>query len=175
MNKEGVILVNLHDKPGGVGEKLLVHKKGILHRAFSILVFNSKNEMLLQKRALSKYHCGGLWSNACCSHPRPNESLDSATKRRLKEEMGLVCKLKEIFVFHYKVSFDNLTENEIDHVFIGYSDSKPKINKEEVSDYKWVSLEMLDMDITKNPEKYTPWFRIIWERIKRDRSITLDF
>jgi isopentenyl-diphosphate delta-isomerase len=171
MKKEKVTLVNLHDKRVGVGEKLPIHKKGILHRAFSILILNSKNEILLQKRALSKYHCRGLWSNACCSHPQPNESLNSAMKKRLKEEMGLTCKLKKVFVFHYKTNLGNLTENEVDHVFIGYSDSKPRINKKEVSNYKWFSLKALNNDIIKNPEKYTPWFKIIWKKIKKNKKL----
>ena len=157
---EMVILVDKNDKEIGTEEKIKTHKEGKLHRAFSIFIFNSKGEMLLQKRAKSKYHSGGLWSNACCSHPRPGENLEQATHRRLKEEMGLVCDLQKAFHFVYKTNLDNnLTEYEFDHVFIGEYDGEVKINQNEAEDFKWVSIDALKEDVEKTPENYTVWFK----------------
>jgi len=159
------MLVDKSDEVIGIEEKLKAHKEGKLHRAFSVLVFNSEGEVLLQKRAKSKYHCGGLWSNAACGHPRPDEVTINAAHRRLKEEMGFDSQLKEIFKFHYKAKFENgLVENEIDHVFVGKFDGKPKIDEEEVSEFKWISVEELKGDMAENPEKYTLWFGMIFER-----------
>ncbi|MFB0560795.1 MAG: isopentenyl-diphosphate Delta-isomerase [Candidatus Lokiarchaeia archaeon] len=156
-----VILVDENDKEIGTEEKMKTHKEGKLHRAFSIFIFNSKGEMLLQKRAKSKYHSGGLWSNACCSHPRPEENLEQSTHRRLKEEMGFDCDLQKAFHFVYKTSLDNnLTEYEFDHVFIGEYDEEVKINQNEAEDFKWVSIDTLKEDVEKNPENYTVWFKI---------------
>lgn len=149
-------------------EKLEAHKKGILHRAFSIFIFNSKKDLLLQKRA-KKYHTSFLWSNTCCSHPKNKDlkNLKKEAEKRLFEEMGIKCKLKEEFNIIYKAKLDNnLIENEYDHIFIGFSDEKPKINKKEVSDYKWISINELKKDIKKNKEKYTPWLRILIDDIK---------
>ncbi len=162
-----VILVDEKDNSIGVMEKLEAHKNGgRLHRAFSIFVFNKKGEMLLQHRAKSKYHCGGLWTNTCCSHPSPNEDTADAVHRRLKEEMGFDCDLNEILSFIYKAKVNNeLTEWEFDHVFIGNFDREIKINPEEADDFKWISTDDLKKDIKKNPEKYTPWFKIILERV----------
>lgn len=158
---EMVILVDENDKEIGTEEKMKTHKEGKLHRAFSIFIFNSKGEMLLQKRAKSKYHSGGLWSNACCSHPRPEENLEQSTHRRLKEEMGFDCDLQKAFHFVYKTSLDNnLTEYEFDHVFIGEYDEEVKINQNEAEDFKWVSIDTLKEDVEKNPENYTVWFKI---------------
>jgi isopentenyl-diphosphate delta-isomerase len=155
-----VILVDKNDKEVGIGEKIKTHQEGKLHRAFSIFVFNSNGELLLQKRAKSKYHCGGMWSNTCCSHPRPGESVEKAVHRRLKEEMGFDCELKEIFSFTYKVKFDdNFFEHEYDHVFIGNFDGKPNPNPEEVGEWKWISIEELKKDIRKNPDSYTYWLK----------------
>lgn len=159
--ENNIILVNENDEPIGASEKLEAHQLGKLHRAFSIFIFNSKGELLLQKRASSKYHSGGLWSNTCCSHPRVNEDTLSAAHRRLQEEMGLDCDLKEVHKFVYKIKFDNgLTEYEYDHVLIGESDEAPKLNLEEVEDWKWVKLSQLCEDVKNNPENFTSWLKI---------------
>ena len=161
-----IILVDENDKEIGHEEKMCVHEKGLLHRAFSILVFNSKNEILLQQRAKSKYHCGGLWSNTCCSHPRKSEMLEDSIHRRLNEEMGFDCKLTKVANFVYKVKFDNgLTEHEFLHVFVGKFDGKCSPNPEEADNCKWVSQEELRKDIEKNPENYTYWFKLILEKL----------
>lgn len=166
-NRKEVILVNTKDKKIGAKEKLQAHINGDLHRAFSIFVFNPKKELLMQKRADSKYHSAGLWSNTTCSHPKPGESLIKACHRRLKEEMGFDCPLKRAFEFHYNFVFDNgLMENEIDHVFIGEYKGKVKLNKNEVSDYKWISLKDLKKEIKENPRKYSIWLKIILEKFE---------
>jgi len=163
---EYVILVDENDNEIGSMEKIEAHKKAKLHRAFSIFIFNSKGQMLLQQRAKGKYHCGGLWSNACCSHPRPGEKTEDAAHRRLKEEMGFDCPLKEITSFIYKAEFDNgLTEYEFDHVFIGFYDGEINANSEEVDDWKYVEIDELVKDVKNNPEKYTPWFRKILPKV----------
>lgn len=157
-----ILLVDKNDKEIGFEEKQKVHELGLLHRAFSIFVFNSKNELLIQKRAKDKYHSGGLWSNTCCSHQKQREKLDIVIHKRLKEEMGFDCDLKAIFNFSYKVKFSNgLTENELDHVFIGLSDKLPKINPVEASNYKYISLGKLKQEIKDNPQNYTAWLKII--------------
>jgi isopentenyl-diphosphate delta-isomerase len=162
MNEETVILVNEADAVIGQMAKLEAHQKGVLHRAFSLFIFNSKGELLLQQRAMHKYHSPGLWTNTCCSHQRAGESNIEAGKRRLGEEMGISCELTDVFSFIYKASFDNgLTEHELDHVMVGQYEANPIINKEEVMDYKWLSLQNLKMDMDKNPERYTAWFKII--------------
>lgn len=162
MTEEKVILVDAEDNPVGTEAKMQAHLNGDLHRAISILIYNTKGEMLLQQRALTKYHTPGLWTNACCSHPRPGESTLGAAKRRLLEEMGMEAELKEKFTFIYRAVFDNgLTEHELDHVFIGITDTDPAINPDEVNDFKWISMNELMQDISLNPEKYTIWFRII--------------
>jgi len=165
---EKVILVNKKDEVVGVEEKMKAHRKGRLHRAFSIILFNKKGEVLIQKRAKSKYHSPGLWTNTCCSHPRPNESLKEATKRRLKEEMGIKTDLKKAFSFIYKAKLGNLVEYEFDHVFLGRFDGEPKPNKKEVENWKWIKLADLGTNIKKNPQKYTPWFKIIFKKIKNN-------
>jgi len=164
-NNKYVILVDENDSEIGIMEKLEAHQKGLLHRAFSIFILNSKNEILLQKRANTKYHSPGLWSNTCCSHPQPNQSLISSAQLRLKDEMGMIAEIKPMFSFIYKVPFDNgLWEHEYDHVFIGISDDKPIINSNEVEDYKYVSIEWLNTDIEKNPENYTSWLKICFNK-----------
>ena len=164
MNKERVILVDIHDNPIGEMEKLKAHVEAKLHRAFSVFIFNSKGELLLQQRALNKYHSPGLWTNTCCSHQRAGETNIEAGKRRLFEEMGFACELKEVFWFIYRADFDNgLTEHELDHVMIGQYDLSPEINPEEVAAYKWMTLEDVKSDMERNPEKYTAWFKIIFK------------
>ena len=164
---EKVILVDESDKEIGSAEKLGAHKKGLLHRAFSILIFNSKGEMLLQKRAKNKYHSGGLWTNACCSHPRPGEKTIIAANRRLKEELGLETKLSELYSFLYKANLEDLIEHELDHVFIGKSDDLPKPNRNEFEDFKYMNMEDLRRNIADNPENYTYWFKKIIANITK--------
>ncbi|MFY0652728.1 MAG: isopentenyl-diphosphate Delta-isomerase [Cyclobacteriaceae bacterium] len=169
---EEVILVDEFDNPIGTMEKLEAHGSGQLHRAFSILIFNSKGQLLLQKRAESKYHSGGLWTNTCCSHPRPDENTDQAAKRRLEEEMGLSADLQWCFSFQYEIDFDNgLTEHELDHVFIGKSDSTPEISNDEASDYKYVDLAWLKVDMKENPSNYTHWFGIIMSKLDQHYEV----
>ena len=171
--KDYVILVDESDKEIGQIEKLEAHKKGLLHRAISVFICNSKGEWLLQRRALDKYHSNGLWTNTCCSHPFPGEKSIEAANRRLKEEMGLETNLKEIFWFTYKENVDNdLTEHELDHVFIGYTDEHPNINADEVLEWKYINMEDLKVDIGKNPEKYTVWFKMIFQRVNSELQKT---
>ena len=162
--KEQVILVDKEDNPIGLMEKIEAHEKALLHRAFSVFVFNNKGELMLQQRAAEKYHSPLLWTNTCCSHQRDGETSLEAGKRRLQEEMGFVCELEEVFWFIYKAPFDNgLTEHELDHVMVGKFDNAPVINKEEVEAYKWMKLEDVKNDIEKQPEIYTEWFKIIFK------------
>jgi isopentenyl-diphosphate delta-isomerase len=162
---EQIILVDKNDKQIGIGEKMAVHRKGQLHQAFSVFVFNKQGELMIQQRAKNKYHCPGLWANTCCSHPRLNEPTDQAAHRRLKEEMGFDCPLKEVGQFIYKTKFDNgLYEHEYNHVFVGQFNSQPKINPEEVADWKWVKMEKLKKDIKVNAKKYTYWFRVALDK-----------
>ena len=165
MKEEQVILVDQHDKAIGLMPKMEAHEKGLLHRAFSVFVFNSENKLMLQQRALHKYHSPGLWTNTCCSHQRQGESNIDAGKRRLMEEMGFVTELEETTSFIYKAPFDNgLTEHELDHILIGYYDDTPDLNPDEVADWKWMSLEEVKADIANNPNLYTAWFKIIFEK-----------
>jgi len=166
MKSKHVILVNEKDVPRGTMEKIEAHQKGELHRAFSLFVFNSQKELLLQQRAMNKYHSGGLWTNTCCSHPQPLEKLEDSVHDRLKEEMGFDCTLKNIFHFIYKNKFDNeLTEHELDHVFIGYYDLPPHINTNEVMDWKYVPLNEIKKNMELNPELYTAWFKIVFAKV----------
>lgn len=159
---EEVVLVDANDQVLGTMEKIQAHREGLLHRAFSVLIFNDKNEMLIHKRASNKYHCGGLWTNACCSHPRLNEETIVAAKRRLTEEMGFTCDLKYVDSFIYKVDFSNgLTEHEFDHLFIGKYNDSFEPNPEEVEDWKYVSVDQIKEDIEKQPDLYTFWFKNI--------------
>ena len=168
---EEVILVDKHDVEQGTMEKMEAHKNGgTLHRAFSVFVFNTKGELLLQRRALHKYHSGGLWTNTCCSHPRPGETVREAGHRRLEEEMGMQCKLVELFSFEYKAELDGgMTEWELDHVLLGLSEKEPSINEEEVADFKYMPLDEIDEDLNKNPQNYTEWFKICFERVKLEK------
>jgi isopentenyl-diphosphate Delta-isomerase len=164
---EKVILVDTLDNEIGEMEKMEAHEKGVLHRAFSVFVFNDKGEMLLQQRAIKKYHSGGLWTNTCCSHQRINETNESAAHRRLIEEMGFDCPLEAAFNFTYKAAFGNgLTEHELDHVFIGRYNENPVINKLEVEDFKWISIEETEKEMEQNPEQFTAWFKIILGKVK---------
>jgi len=170
MKEEQVILVDEHDRPLGLMGKLDAHRKGELHRAISILVFNDRNEIMLQQRAFTKYHTPGLWSNTCCSHPRPDESTLAAANRRLMEEMGFGCRLDKAIEFIYRASFGNgLIEHEYDHVYIGYHNQDPVINPEEVNAFRWISVADLMEDMSSDPELYTIWFRIIMERIMEEK------
>jgi isopentenyl-diphosphate delta-isomerase len=165
MIEENVILVNESDEPIGLMPKLEAHQKAVLHRAFSVFVLNNKNEIMLQQRAHHKYHSPLLWTNTCCSHQRESESNIEAGTRRLFEEMGFKTELKELFHFIYKAPFDNgLTEHELDHVMIGYSNEHPKINPEEVENWKWMSIEAIKNDMKINPDIYTIWFKIIFDQ-----------
>ena len=166
MDLEYVILVNEKDQEIGKMEKQEAHEKGLLHRAFSVFIFNDQKELLLQQRALTKYHSAGLWTNTCCSHPRVNETIIEAAHRRLQEEMGFDCLLEVKTSFIYKADFDNgLTEHEFDHVLVGNFNGEVIINQVEVASYKWVELDWLKQDMIKNPNSYTAWFKIISKNI----------
>lgn len=159
---EKVILVDTQDNEIGTMEKMEAHKKGILHRAFSILLFDETGKVLLQKRSLNKYHSSGLWTNTCCSHPLPGEKLEEATRRRLREEMGIDLQPAFAFTFIYRAELDNqLVEHELDHVFIGTFNGKPEINRNEVQDWKFVDFTSLKQDLAANPDNYTVWFKLI--------------
>lgn len=164
---ESVVLVNPKDDVVGSMDKLEAHKKGQLHRAFSVLVFNSKGEMLLQKRAKNKYHSGGLWTNACCSHPRPEENCSVAAKRRLVEEIGIEADPKYLYKFIYKADLDNdLTEYEYDHVYTCITDQLPILNIDEAEDFKYVKVNELLDDVKTNPDTYTFWFKVITDNLQ---------
>lgn len=163
---ENVILVNEQDEETGTMEKMLAHEKAVLHRAISIFIFNAKGEMLLQQRAMKKYHSGGLWTNACCSHPRPGEETQAAAARRLKEEMGFETSLTKAFDFIYKASLDNgLTEHELDHVFIGYYNGAIHPNANEVQDYCYKTIDEIESSLESHPHKYTVWFKLAFPKI----------
>jgi isopentenyl-diphosphate delta-isomerase len=164
MAEEYVILVNEKDQEIGLMPKLEAHQKAVLHRAFSVFIFNSENELMLQQRASNKYHSPNLWTNTCCSHQRSGESNIQAGTRRLYEEMGFTTPLNEITSFIYKAPFDNgLTEHELDHVMVGYYNEDPVINSDEVEDWKWMKIEDVKNDISLNPDLYTAWFKIIFK------------
>jgi isopentenyl-diphosphate Delta-isomerase len=163
---DSVILVDEQDNEVGSMEKLEAHRKGLLHRAFSVLLFNSKGEMLLQKRSANKYHSAGLWTNACCSHPRPGEQMEDAVRRRLLEEMGINIQAEYAYKFLYKVKLDDLTEYECDHVYVGEFDGEPSPNVNEVQSWKYANLTALKKDVLLNPDAYTYWFRLILDHPK---------
>ena len=164
MAEEHVILVNEKDQEIGLMPKLEAHQKAVLHRAFSVFIFNSENELMLQQRASNKYHSPNLWTNTCCSHQRSGESNIQAGTRRLYEEMGFTTTLNEITSFIYKAPFDNgLTEHELDHIMVGYYNEDPVINSDEVEDWKWMKIEDVKNDISLNPDLYTAWFKIIFK------------
>lgn len=167
-----VILVDENDSQIGTSEKLEAHQTGKLHRAFSIFVFNSNGQLLLQRRARAKYHCGGLWSNTCCSHPNPGEGTEAAAHRRLQEEMGFDCPLETLYAFTYEVTFDNgLTEREYDHVLLGCADIEPRVDSAEVEDWKWVDPLVLREDMKADPEAYTYWLRVALDEVLAKRVL----
>ena len=173
MIEEHVILVNDKDEHIGTMPKLEAHEKALLHRAFSVFIFNDQNELMLQQRAKHKYHSPLLWTNTCCSHQRVGESNLEAGKRRLMEEMGFVVDLKETISFIYKAPFDNgLTEHEFDHIMVGHSNDEPIINPNEVENWKWMPLEAVKGDIESHPETYTEWFKIIFDKFYEHINIT---
>ncbi len=174
MAEERVILVDRNGHQVGTAEKLHAHRAGALHRAFSIFIFDLKGNLLLQRRARTKYHSGGLWSNTCCSHPRPNESLHEAAHRRLREEMGFDCALKVLFHFTYQVQLANdLFEHEYDHVFVGHYDGEPTPNPEEVDDWIWIDLEGLRKDIREHPDRYTYWLRCCVDQVIAHQKVAV--
>lgn len=168
MHEEFVILVNERDEAQGTMEKMEAHRKGLLHRAFSVFIFNELGEMLIHRRAESKYHSGGLWTNACCSHPRADETLEEAAHRRLMEEMGFDCDIMPQFRFTYEAKLDQgLTEHELDHVFFGTFNGDPQPNPDEVSAWKYVPMPALKSDILAHPDRYTEWFKIALQEIEQ--------
>jgi len=173
--KEDLVLVDSNDQQLGILNKEEVHRKGLLHRAVSVFLFNSQGKLLMQQRALTKYHSAGLWTNSCCTHPRPEEETLDAAQRRLMEEMGIDTLLEYSFSFIYKTAFDNgLIEHEYDHVFIGSPDELPDINPNEVASWKYELLEDIIDDVALQPNKYTSWFRIILrELIERNIVVRL--
>ncbi len=176
--QDEVVLVDQNDDELGTMEKLEAHRKGLLHRAFSVFVVNSRHQMLLQQRAAHKYHSGGLWTNTCCSHPRPGESILAAASRRLQEEMGLACELKAGFRFLYKSELDQgLTEHELDHVLVGVTDAEPMINPDEVARWRYEDLSALREQLASSPEHFTVWFRIALNQMEKlfGRLDSIDF
>lgn len=169
-----VILVDFQDNPIGVMEKMMAHQTGKLHRAFSVFVFNDREELLLHRRALTKYHSPGLWTNTCCSHPMPGEDVAIAAHRRLQEEMGMVCTLVKSFDFVYHAELDNdLIEHEFDHVFFGRTNDIPVINPDEVCEWKWMKLYDIYIDSQLNSEKYTEWFKIALPEVMKQFKLQL--
>ena len=168
MELEYVILVDENDQEIGTMEKQEAHEKGLLHRAFSVFVFNENKELLLQQRALTKYHSAGLWTNTCCSHPRIGETIEQAAHRRLMEEMGFDCDLSTKTSFIYKAAFENgLTEHEFDHVLVGSFNGEINFNPTEVKNFKWINLEELQIDLLQNNQNYTAWFKIIFDNFQK--------
>ncbi len=165
---EEIILVDERDREVGFAEKVEAHRDGgRLHRAFSIVLFNARGETLLQQRAAAKYHFGGLWTNACCGHPRRGEVLEAAARRRLREEIGIDAELREVFSFTYTARdpVSGLTENEFDHVFVGLFDGEAHPDPEEMDDTRWVDCAVLERDLAARPEAYTPWLARVLERL----------
>ncbi|MEN8927984.1 MAG: isopentenyl-diphosphate Delta-isomerase [Flavobacteriales bacterium] len=172
MNADEVVLVNEQDQEIGVMNKMEAHKKGLLHRAISVFVFNSEKQWLLQQRAEHKYHSGLLWSNTSCTHPMAGEEELDAANRRLREEMGMEAPLKKLFNFQYKAELDNdLIENELDHIFVGYTNQKPQVNPDEVCAYKYISTEDLKKELETNPEQFSAWFRLLFEKLHAEMDL----
>lgn len=161
-----VILVDKNDMPIGVMDKLEAHEKGALHRAFSIFLFNYRGEMLLQKRATEKYHCGGLWSNTCCSHPQPDEKISDNMTQKLMQEMGISAPLQKAFTFLYRSEMANgLIEHELDHIYTGIYTGASSVNPEEVEAWSYCSIEKIGLELQRNPEQFTPWFRLLFDPV----------
>lgn len=164
---EEVILVDAHDQELGLMEKMEAHRQGLLHRAFSVFVLNSKGELMIQQRAAEKYHSGTLWTNTCCSHPRKGETAEEAAHRRLQEEMGFDCPIQKVLEFTYRAELDKgMIEHEYDHLFIGEYEGEPQLNPDEAMAWKWMRIEDLSADIQDHPERYTAWFKIIWKQFE---------
>lgn len=162
-----LILVDENDVPTGTMEKMAVHRKALLHRAFSVFIFNSRGEMLLQQRAAGKYHSAGLWTNACCSHPISGQQTGEAAEKRLQEEMGFTVPLQKAFSFTYKASLENgLTEHEFDHVFIGTYDGAISVDAAEVADWNFMNMTELKESISAHPRKYSEWFKIAFPKVE---------
>lgn len=181
---EKVVLVDQHDNAVGAMEKMEAHRRGVLHRAFSIFLFNTAGEMLLQQRALDKYHSAGLWTNACCSHPRPGEQVAAAAARRLREELGIATPLEPVFQFVYQAAFENgLQEHEYDHVLAGLYDGDIPFNPLEVQAVRYVTMQALRRELQDNPTGFTAWFRLAFPKIEQwwpgqypaqpDKAVTL--
>lgn len=167
LEEELVLLVNERDEPVGTMGKLRAHQEGALHRAFSVFLFDDTGRLLLQRRAAGKYHSPGLWTNTCCSHPRPNEAVADAARRRLMEEMGIDTIVEHRFSFLYRASFDNgLIEHELDHVFFGRWNGDARPNPDEVDDWTYIHLDDLEAELTRHPERYTAWLRICWKQVR---------
>ncbi|MGK6350692.1 isopentenyl-diphosphate Delta-isomerase [Parapedobacter sp. DT-150] len=163
---EKVILVDEHDREIGSMEKMEAHRKGVLHRAISVFVFDDAGRLLLQQRAAHKYHSAGLWTNTCCSHPAPGETTPDAAHRRLQQEMGLDIPLTFAFSFLYRAPFDNgLTEHELDHVFVGHTNTQPTPNPEEAANYRWATLQEVEHELSRVAETYTAWFKLIYKKV----------
>ncbi|HTD92689.1 MAG TPA: isopentenyl-diphosphate Delta-isomerase [Chitinophagaceae bacterium] len=168
MNEEVVVLVNERDEAIGTAEKMKAHQQGLLHRAFSVFIFNSRGELLLQQRAMGKYHSAGLWTNTCCSHPLPDEDTQAAAERRLEEELGFRTKVKKVFDFVYRADFPNgLMEHEFDHVFVGEYDGEILFNRREVNDVCYRDMPQVGASLQSHPSKYTEWFRLAFPKIER--------
>lgn len=176
MERNKVVLVDQNDQELGEMDKLLAHERGELHRAFSIFIFNSRGEMLIHQRDSDKYHGGGLWTNACCSHPQLHEDLEQAALQRLQFEMGLVCPIHKLFSFIYHAKVENdLIEHEFDHVFVGHTDSKPKPNPAEVQDYRWITLDHLQQEVQTSPNAFTYWFKSALDQVLEALEQTKSF
>ncbi|WP_241607061.1 isopentenyl-diphosphate Delta-isomerase [Rosenbergiella australiborealis] len=172
MDNIEVILVDEQDNPLGKMEKLEAHRKGLLHRAITVYVFNSQQQLMLQQRALSKYHCGGLWSNTCCGHPFPNENTQHAAERRLGEEMGLSLTLRKVTQTYYNLPVtDGLVEHEYGHIFMGYTEQLPILNPEEAENYRFASLPEIEQELAAYPERFTPWFKTTFPRIVKQLAL----
>lgn len=169
-----VLLVDGDDRPQGEMEKFEAHRKGVLHRAFSVLVFDRNGQILLQKRAKGKYHSAGLWTNACCSHPKPDERVEEGAARRLREEMGIQAPLRKLFTTRYFLELgDGMIEHELDHVFLGISDDEPDANDEEVMDQRSAAREELDQELQSYPDHFTEWFKVIWQEFTQHEKALL--